>query len=536
MKQQLATVNKAVQALDTRTKEIEDQRTTVEADIHKQIDRLHQALEQQRTELIDQLHRLTQQKFKGLAAQRDQCELVQTQLSSCLDYVEGSLKTGSKGEILAIKCPVLKQIELITAEFKPNTLAPQQEVDIQLVTDDTLDLQISCRGFAELVTGNSVCCSKSYATGDGLKTATIGEEATATLHARDKDDRECDALVQDVSASLVCTRDSTTVKCDIKREGMSTHTVSYRPTTRGRHQLYLKINGKIVKGSPHTVIIRPNLQVIGNPVKVTTGLNKPWGVMTDSKGRNIVTESSGNRVSIFSPEWDKIQSLGSGNRISTEGQSSFPTGVTVDDDDNIYVVDTNNHRIQKFSSDGRFVASVGTRGSNPLEFIFPFGIGFNKKNGKLYVCDNDNHRIQVLETDLTHHCSFGSRGSGNKQFNCPYNIALDRDGNVYLADEHDHHIQVFTPEGQYLRMFGSLGTGPGELCEPAGVAIDGDQVYVTEYSNDRVSVFNTEGKFLKSFGCKGEAKAQFKFPRSVHVNKDGFILIADYGNNRIQVF
>jgi len=118
VKQQLATVDKAVQALDTRTKEIEEQRMTVQTDIHKQIDHLYQALEQRRTELISQLHQHTQQKLKGLAARRDQCELIQTQLSSCLDYVEGSLKTGSEGEILAMKIPVLKQIEQVTLERK----------------------------------------------------------------------------------------------------------------------------------------------------------------------------------------------------------------------------------------------------------------------------------------------------------------------------------------------------------------------------------------------------------------------------------
>jgi len=99
-----------------------------------------------------------------------------------------------------------------------------------------------------------------------------------------------------------------------------------------------------------------------------------------------------------------------------------------------------------------------------------------------------------------------------------------------------YRIQVFTPEGQYLRTFGSKATGPGELCDPRGVAIDGDRVYIAEYGNHRVSVFNTEGKFLKSYGCKGEAKAQLQWPCSVHVNKDGFILVADCINHRIQVF
>jgi len=79
-----------------------------------------------------------------------------------------------------------------------------------------LDLQISCRGFAEIVTGHSVHSSKCYATGDGLKTATVGEGTIVTLHARDKHERECDVLLQDVNASLLFTKDSTTVKCDVK--------------------------------------------------------------------------------------------------------------------------------------------------------------------------------------------------------------------------------------------------------------------------------------------------------------------------------
>jgi len=137
----------------------------------------------------------------------------------------------------------------------------------------------------------------------------------------------------------VCTRDSTIVKCDIKREGKSTHTISYRPTTRGRHKLYLKINGKIVKGSPHTVIVRPNLPDLGNPVKVIPGLEGAWGVTTESKGWIIVTEYSGHCISIFSPELDKIQSLGSRSKSSKRGQFNHPSGVTDNNNDNIYIAD-----------------------------------------------------------------------------------------------------------------------------------------------------------------------------------------------------
>jgi len=257
VKQQLATVNKAVQALDTRTKEIEHQRMAVEADIHKHIDRLQRALEQRRTELVGQLHQLTQQKLKGLAAQRDQCELVQTQLSSCLDYVEGSLKTGREGEILAMKTPVLKQIGQIAAEFNPDTLAPEQEANIQLMVDDSLDF---CRGFAEVVASHSVCCMKSYTTGDGLKTAMVGEEATVTLYARDKDGRECTVPIQSLTAELVCIKDGTTTECRVKDEDKSKYVIKYKPTTRGNHELHIRIKGKSTKGSPFTVTVRPSLE------------------------------------------------------------------------------------------------------------------------------------------------------------------------------------------------------------------------------------------------------------------------------------
>ena len=528
VKQQLATVNKAVQTLDTRTKEIEDQRMTVEADIHKQIDRLHQALEQRRTELVGQLHRLTQQKLKALAAQRDQCELVQTQLSSCLDFMEGSLKTGSKGEILTMKTPVLKQIGQIAAEFNPDMLAPEQEANVQLVDEDSLDLLQACQEFAGVVS-RSVCPEKCYTTGDGLKTATVGEEATVTLNAREKDDRECTVPIRNLTAELVCSKDGTTAECQVKDADRNKYVIKYKPTTPGNHELHIRIKGKSTKGSPFTVTVRPPLQTLGNPIRVIGNVTGPWGLTTNSEGHIIVVEGIGHCVSVFTPEGMKIRSFGKYG--SANGQFNYPRGVAVDNADNIYVVDNSNHRIHKFTSTSEFTAAVGTCGSNPLQFHNPVGIGFNKKNGKLYVCDNLNHRIQVLETNLTHHRSFGGNGSANGQFSNPWDVAFDSTGNIYVAEFSNHRIQTFTPDGQFLQKFGS-----GQLQSPSSIAIHGDMVYVAEYDHHRVSVFSSEGKFLKSFGVKGEAQGQFNSPRGVAVHANGFVLVADHTNYRVQIF
>ena len=84
-----------------------DQRAAIEADIQRKTRQLHEAMEVRKTELIGELDEMTQQKLKTLSIQRDELELVQTRLNSCLQFVNDSLKTGSEGEILAMEKPVV---------------------------------------------------------------------------------------------------------------------------------------------------------------------------------------------------------------------------------------------------------------------------------------------------------------------------------------------------------------------------------------------------------------------------------------------
>ena len=72
----------------------------------------------------------------------------------------------------------------------------------------------------------------------------------------------------------------------------------------------------------------------------------------------------------------------------------------MDGDNNIFVVDWNNRRIQKFTSDGQFLTAVGTRGNGPLQFSKPRGITVNSNNNKVYVTEQGNSRVQVLNSDL----------------------------------------------------------------------------------------------------------------------------------------
>ena len=530
VKHHLDTVNQALNNFDARSKEIQDQRAAIQADIHKEIDQLHQALEQRRTELIGQLDQLTQHKLKSLAAQRDHVELLHTQLTGCLEYVEGSLNTGTQGEILEMKAPLLKQINRLNTDFSPDTLAPEEKADILLVADS--DLHHACKKFAEVVVALP---DKCYATGNGLKSATVEELTTVLVQAVDEDGKETKKPIKGLAAELVRITNATRAECQVRRAGGSKYEIQYQPATRGQHQLHIRINGKNITGSPYTVVAMPSPKSLGKPVRSIGNLQGPCGIAVNSKGHIIVVERNRHCVSVFTPEGQKIRSFGS--KGSTHGQFNDPCGVAVDRDDNIIATDRENRLIQKFTSEGKFLMTVGTSGSGPLQFSYPFGVGINNTNTKIYIADTYNHRIQILNMDLTFSSSFGTSGSGDGQFSAPLDAAFDSTGNLYVADHSNNRVQVFTPEGKFLRTFGSQGSGDGALSNPYSITIDRiDTVYVADHGNHRISMFTTQGQFLGSFGNRGTVERQLQSPSGVAIDKDGFILVSDFSNNRIQIF
>ena len=528
VKQHLDTVKQAIEGLDIRCHQITDQRMATEANIHKMAQQLHEALEVRKTELISQLDGMTQQKLKNLAAQRDQFELVQTQLSSCLDFVSESLRTGSEGEILAMKKPVVKQIKEVTAEFRPDTLVLGELADIRFTSN--AEVGVACQQFGKVIASN-VSPEKCYVTGKGVEVATVGEETTATLHVVDQEGRECDKLISHVSCELISCSDATTVQGSVKRMDKNKYEIRYKPATRGRHQLHVRVEEGHIKESPFTVVA---VRGLGTPIRTIGVLNYPWGVAVNENGQIVVAERVGHCVSIFSRDGEKIKTFGTNG--SGRGQFSDPYGVAVDRDGNILVADGSNCRIQKFTADGQFLTSAGTKGRGPLQFSCPMGIGISERN-RIYVCDRSNHRVQILNPDLTFHSSFGSQGSANGKFQNPWDVTFDSTGNVYIVDVGNDRIQVFTEDGKYLRRFGNKGKGDGELDWPSSITIDSDDiVYVAEHCNNRVSLFTSEGHFLRSFGTYGMEPGQFNQPHEITVDRNGLVYVSDYSNKRLQIF
>ena len=181
--------------------------------------------------------------------------------------------------------------------------------------------------------------------------------------------------------------------------------------------------------------------------------------------------------------------------------------------------------------------SVGSSktGNGRFQLNVPIGITVHPTTGQIFIADSDNHRIQVLNNDLAYSHSFGKRGSSPEQFNDPWDVTFDNEGYLYVADGENHCIKKFTSTGQYIATFSSNGSNPGQITKPSSIIIDNNLLYVSELGNHRLSIFDTNGCFIHCFGKRGSGEGEFNIPCGITVDSLGNLYVSDHGNNRLVV-
>ena len=536
MEKQVMSIKKALALIEQCRRKISDQRTAIEDNVHITFRRLREILTVRETELIGHLHKTTQGKLKDLAAQRDRIETTLAQLDSCLHFMRESIKADNESNVLMMKTNTVHQVEKLITPFPEDILKPNTEAD--MVFSALAELNAMCQSYGQVFTpGSLLDPSESHITGKGLEVAVVGEKSTAILHAVSCKGEE-PICIKSLDCELVSEITGTRVSCKVKRREQNQCEISYQPTIKGRHQLHIKVEGQHVRGSPSSVAVKSPGERLGTLIlPLDLGwMSKPRGIVINQKGEVMVTEFTGHCVSVFSPSGKKIRSFGtSGSRLR---EFQAPCGIALDGEGNLLVAEMNNNRIQKFTAEGDFLAAVGTFGDRgQLRFNHPNDIALNTSTNKMYVVDSENRRIQILNSDLTFSRAFGKKGRDEGEFSLPRGIACDSTGNVYVTDYGNNRIQVFTAEGKYLRMFGRYGQGRGELSGPWCITIDtSDVVYVSEIDNHRISVFTSKGQFMTSFGMEGEGPGEFNQPRGIAVDNSGVVYVCDFDNNRVQVF
>jgi hypothetical protein len=220
-------------------------------------------------------------------------------------------------------------------------------------------------------------------------------------------------------------------------------------------------------------------------------------------------------------------SLGSGN-----GQFNDPAGVAVDGSGNVYVADTGNNRIQKFTSNGAYITQWGGLGSGNGQLSGPFGL--TVVGGNVYVVDTGNSRVQIFTTAGAYVSQWGGVGGGSGLFQQPLCVAVDGNGDVYVTDYNLNLVQKFTSTGAFITQWGGTGTLPGQFTGAAGICVDGwGTVFVTDSGNHRIQLFDGVGNSLGYWGGLGAGNGLFNSPLGIATDGvDPYVV--DTINNRVQ--
>jgi tripartite motif-containing protein 71 len=250
--------------------------------------------------------------------------------------------------------------------------------------------------------------------------------------------------------------------------------------------------------------------------------------MTGSKPKPVVLSAAG-------PGGEVLQSGGQPGNGS--GQFNYPRGVAVDQNGDIYIADSRNHRIQKLNGKtGKFIREFGGFAGvtgDPKKLLSDSQGKLNEPNGVtvgpdnlIYVVDTWNERLQVFSTDG----KFKKAIASDDGFYGPRELLVDAKGFIYVADTGKHRIVKFDSKGARVGTWGQKGEKPGEFNEPIGLALDQTgNIYVADRLNFRIQVFDPNGVFLKQWPVHGWSKDQVDMEPHLAIDKTRGILYATDG-------
>jgi hypothetical protein len=182
--------------------------------------------------------------------------------------------------------------------------------------------------------------------------------------------------------------------------------------------------------------------------------------------------------------------------ITSFGNFEDAVGITLDQQNNIYIADRGANKIYRFSQSFKLLASIGGYGWDQVTFDQPYDIcisyGLN-----VYICDYGNHRVQRFDRNLNYISTYYTREENDdeKRFGYPISITVNKRGEIFFIDGENKRIMKMNPFFNFEKNFGDINAGEGKLDNPTKMKIDEENtIYVLDIN--KICLFDGYGNFI----------------------------------------
>jgi len=213
------------------------------------------------------------------------------------------------------------------------------------------------------------------------------------------------------------------------------------------------------------------------------------GLAMDDADRLFVSDTKYHRIVVF----DRNHKL---EGAITQGGLVDPAGMAIDNENRfLYVADAGRDQVMVYDADNfNLIRTIGTVGkahslTEPGQFAAPTNVALDQDNN-LYVTDMFNNRVEIFDADGNFIRAWGKAGDRPGYFAKPKGIAIDADGHVWVADAMQDVLQCYTQDGHLLMWMGGHGLFPGQFRSMEGVYIDkNNRLFTSEQYPGRLQMF-----------------------------------------------
>lgn len=268
----------------------------------------------------------------------------------------------------------------------------------------------------------------------------------------------------------------------------------------------------------------------------------PRSMAVSPAGQIYVADGGNHRIQVFDRDGNFLKAWG-GVEGPGPGELTEPWGVAISDTGRVYVADTWNHRVQIFDEDGTYLSEFGTFADAQGDVnAFPGSLWGPRDllldaQGNVYVADTGNKRIQKFSPDGEFLAVWGGGGVVPGRFEEPVGLAMDSLGNIYVTDAWNRRVQKFDSGFNFIAEWPVEGWDSQNILNKPYIAIDSrDRIFITDPENYRVIVYSNTGDLLGTFGQYGQDVESFRLPIDLAFGSDDILFVLDSENNRVMKF